>query len=72
LNKEMLMNKEEWIRDRSAILEFHFGFSREDADREASKRYKNYGLVENDQTLGDSDDLLVSRVLADRPDIEDI
>ena len=57
------MNKEEWIRERSAILEYHFGFSRKEADKEAQKRYEDHGLVEDNPTIGDSGDLLASSIL---------
>ena len=53
----------EWIKERSAILEYHFGFSRQEADAEAKRRYKLSHELETIETIGDSGDLLASSIL---------
>ena len=62
----------DWIEERSAILENCFGFSRQEADAEAKRRYKLSHELETTETIGNSGDLLANHILADRPNIKDV
>ena len=62
----------DWIEERSAILEHCFGFSRQEADAEAKRRYKLSHELENIETIRDGDNLLANHILADRPNIKDV